>query len=213
MGLLGLLMPVTQAAALLTLPSLVTNVWQAWAGSLFKVLWRRLWRMQLGIVVGVALAPVLFPSPPEALGRRLLGICLVTYGVIALLCRRPGEVPDRFERWLGPIAGLATGVITGLTGVFVLPAVPYLQALGLGKDGLSQALGVCFTTSTVALMAVLAAQGHLDSQASGLSAILVFPALAGLYLGQLIRGAMGETLFRRCFFAGLLLLGGWLTLR
>jgi hypothetical protein len=29
-------------------------------------------------------------------------------------------------------------------------------------------------------------------------------------LGQVIRGEMGEALFRRCFFIGLLLLGGWL---
>jgi uncharacterized protein len=33
MGLLGLMMPVSAAAAVLTLPSFITNVWQAWACS------------------------------------------------------------------------------------------------------------------------------------------------------------------------------------
>lgn len=35
------------------------------------------------------------------------------------------------EPWTGLTAGTATGVLTGLTGVFVIPAVPYLNALGL----------------------------------------------------------------------------------
>jgi hypothetical protein len=29
------------------------------------------------------------------------------------------------------VVGLATGLVTAATGVFVIPAVPYLQALGL----------------------------------------------------------------------------------
>ena len=156
MGLLGLVMPVASAAALLTVPSLVTNVWQALAGSRLAALVRRLGTMQLGIVCGTLLAPMLLPAPPEALGRQLLGACLIAYGAFGLLGRSLGALPARHEAWAGLIVGSITGVITGLTGVFVLPAVPYLQTLGLGKDGLSQALGLCFTTSTLALAAMLA---------------------------------------------------------
>ena len=42
-GLLGLLMPPAQAAAILIVPSLVTNVWQALVGGSFWELVRRLW--------------------------------------------------------------------------------------------------------------------------------------------------------------------------
>ncbi len=38
----------------------------------------------------------------------------------------------RPERWAGPAVGAATGLATGATGVFVIPAVPYLGSLGLG---------------------------------------------------------------------------------
>jgi len=41
-----------------------------------------------------------------------------------------------------PLIGLATGLVTGSTGVFVIPAVPYLQALDLDKEDLVQALGL-----------------------------------------------------------------------
>ncbi len=52
MGLLGLAMPPAYAAALLLVPSLVTNVWQLLAGPRFGALFRRLWGMILGIVAG-----------------------------------------------------------------------------------------------------------------------------------------------------------------
>ena len=42
-GLLGLLMTPAQAAAILVVPSLVTNVWQAVVGGGFLALARRLW--------------------------------------------------------------------------------------------------------------------------------------------------------------------------
>ena len=213
MGLLGLVMPVASAAALLTVPSLVTNVWQALAGSRLAALVCRLGTMQLGIVCGALLAPVLLPAPPEALGRQLLGACLIAYGAFGLLGRSLGALPSRHEPWAGLVVGSITGVITGFTGVFVLPAVPYLQTLGLSKDGLSQALGLCFTTSTLALAAMLALQGHMSLQTSAQSLLMVLPAITGMWLGQILRGLMSETLFRRTFFIGLVLLGGWLTAR
>ena len=51
-GLLGLVMPPAEAAALLVVPSLVTNVWQLAAGSSFMTLLPRLWPMLMGICIG-----------------------------------------------------------------------------------------------------------------------------------------------------------------
>jgi hypothetical protein len=53
------------------------------------------------------------------------------------------EVPARHEWWLSPIVGVITGLVTGGTGVFTIPAVPI------------QALGLSFTVSTIALGAGL----------------------------------------------------------
>lgn len=210
MGLLGLVMPVASAASLLTLPSLVTNLWQAATGPGIACTLRRLWLMQVGIVVGVAFAPVMFPDKQESLGRHLLGGCLLAYGLLGLMGWRPQQPTARWDKLVGLFTGALTGIITGLTGVFVLPAVPYLQSLGLQKDALAQALGLSFTTSTLALALLLVFQGHLTLGTSLASALVVIPAVLGMVLGQAIRGEMGEALFRRCFFIGLLLLGGWL---
>ncbi|WP_239024239.1 sulfite exporter TauE/SafE family protein [Ramlibacter humi] len=212
-GLLGLFMPVAPAAALLTVPSLVTNVWQAAAGPQFAALSRRLWGMLLGTLAGVAVVAVFFSGAATAWGRQLLGVCLLVYGGIGLAGWRPRPLPGRLQGPIGVAAGFASGVLTGFSGVFVLPAVPYLQSLSLDKRGLSQAMGLCFTTSTVALAAALAWQGHLDLRASTGSLVMVAPALAGMWLGQALRDAMSEAAFRRTLFAGLALLGGWMLAR
>ena len=48
-GLLGLLMTPAQAAAILVVPSLATNIWQFVAGGDLVALVRRLWPMLVGI--------------------------------------------------------------------------------------------------------------------------------------------------------------------
>jgi uncharacterized membrane protein YfcA len=211
MGLLGLLMPVPQAAGLLTVPSIVTNVWQAARGGGVAALVRQLWPFLLGIAAGVAVAGAV-PVGDDGLARMLLGACLVLYGVSGLVGWRLPRTPARAAAASGTAVGAITGVITGWTGVFVLPAVPWLQSLGFDRNRLAQALGLSFTTSTAALAALLTLRGQWSLGASLQSALALAPALAGMWAGQLLREEMSEALFRRIFFGGLVALGGWLLL-
>src|SRR5204863_7085245 len=52
MGLLSLALPPAEAAAILVVPSLVTNIWQLVAGSRFGALARRLSPVMLGVLAG-----------------------------------------------------------------------------------------------------------------------------------------------------------------
>ena len=212
-GLLGLLMPVAQASSLLTVPSLVTNVWQARRGPHLGALLRRLWPMQLGIVIG-AFSGTGWMEPQHArLSALLLGGSLVAYGVASLAgLRLPRPAPEH-ERATGLLAGIATGLVTAATGVFALPLVPYLQALVLDKDEMSQALGISFTVSTAALAVVLAGTGSLDAGMAWQSMLALLPALAGMALGQAQRDKLSQATFRKALFSGLLALGAWLIVR
>ncbi len=135
-----------------------------------------------------------------------LGAALAAYAGFSLFAR-PLSVPRRFEPWLGPAVGGLTGLVTGGTGVFVIPAVPYLQALGLEKDDLVQALGLSFTASTVALAAGLASRGAWRLDNAALSSLAIVPALIGMAAGQVIRQRVRPATFRRWFLIGLLFLG------
>lgn len=182
MGVLGTLMPPVTAASVLIVPSFVTNVWQLVAGRSFTALIARLWTMMLAVVVGTIAASSLLTSASTEWTTRALGCVLVMYSAFTLLARQ-FSVPPRMERWLSPVIGIITGAITGATGVFVIPAVPYLQALGLSKNDLIQALGLSFTASTIALTVGLGLGGAFDSSRLVTSALAVFPALLGMWSG------------------------------
>lgn len=147
MGLLGLLMPPQAAAALLVLPSLLTNLWQLLAGPALAQIVRRLWLMMTGIIMGTLAGSSLLISLNPRCSALALGTVLIAYAGYAL-CGPALQVSARVEKWLSPLMGGLTGVITGATGVFVIPAVPRLQTLGFRRDELVQALGLSFTLST-----------------------------------------------------------------
>ncbi|HEX7967043.1 MAG TPA: sulfite exporter TauE/SafE family protein [Stellaceae bacterium] len=210
-GLLGLVMTPAQAASLLIVPSLVTNVWQLAAGPRFLPLMRRLWPMMLGICFG-SWAGMGLLTGGNGHATAALGVALAVYAVVGLTAVR-FSVPARAEPWLSPVIGAATGLVTAATGVFVIPAVPYLQALRLDKDDLVQALGLSFTVSTLALTINLARAGAFHPGVAGASLLALVPALAGMLIGQRIRTRVQPEVFRRWFFLGLLLLGADLALR
>ena len=202
MALLALWMPPVEAAALLIVPSLVTNLWQLQPLAGLGAMTRRLGGMQLGIVVGTLGGAWCFGAATSESAATWLGVALVLYAGWGLR-GRPLELPQPGPRWAGPVVGVATGGVTALTGVFVLPAVVYLQALGLSRDGLIQAMGLSFTTSTIALGIALAGQQGLSTPLLGSSVAMLLPALAGMALGQWLRQRMSVLVFRRCFFVGL----------
>lgn len=212
MGLLAVAMPPAEAAALLVIPSLVTNLWQLLAGPAFTALARRLWSMMAGVVVGTIAGAGVLVGNIAGLATGGLGIALILYAAVGLAGVKVA-LPRRHEAWLAPLVGVATGLVTGATGVFVLPAVPYLQVIGLEKEELVQALGLSFTVSTVALALGLLRVDAWQVGSIGLSLLALAPALCGMWAGQVLRDKIPAPTFRRVFFAGLLVLGLYLTLR
>jgi uncharacterized membrane protein YfcA len=212
MGLLGTMMPPLAAASLLILPSLLTNLWQLLAGPNCVALARRLGTMMLGVVVGTGLGAAL-PGEGASVWRVSgLGLALLVYAVSGLAAWQP-RVPVRWERYGSPVVGVLTGLVTGATGVFVMPAVPYLQALGMPREDLVQALGLSFTVSTLALAGGLAHGGALHLGNLAASSAALAPALLGMLFGQWLRRRIPAATFRRGFFACMAALGLELLLR
>jgi uncharacterized membrane protein YfcA len=206
MALLALGRTPAEAAVLLIVPSLVTNVWQMRPWSTLPVMLRRLAPMQAGLVLGTLAGAWWLGAPAGPWATISLGVALVAYAGWSVAGARPRVRPDT-TRWLGPAAGVVTGVVTAATGVFVVPAVPYLQALGLDRDGLLQAMGLSFTVSTVALAVGLVCNGSGSPSDFGASLLMLVPALVGMRAGQAIGGRLSPTWFRLCFFGSLAALG------
>ena len=212
MGLLTIFISPFQAATLLIVPSMVTNFWQLFAEGHVLKLVRRFWPLLLGIIVGSIWS--IFPTlgHGEFQSEALLGGMLALYGLYGLFSKNmPNLAPH--EKWLSPIIGYLGGALTVATGVVVIPVVPYLQSLHLKRDDLVQSLGLAFTTSTICL-AVFLHQNPVEDIPIDykMSLIALLPALVGMWLGTKIRYRIPEQKFRKVFFCGLVIFGGYMVL-
>lgn len=211
MGLLSIAMPVAQAAATVVVPAVATNIWQMLAGPALLALAKRFALMMLGVVAGTFVTVGLLTQSSAAATAALGGV-LAAYGLFGFVPSRL-DIGPRTERWLSPLVGLVTGLISGATGVFVIPSVPYLNSLRLGKEELIQAIGIHAFTCPLALGCALALKGQFHAGLAASSVAALLPALAGMYAGQRLRRRLNPETFRRWFFAGLIGLGGYMVLR
>jgi uncharacterized protein len=212
-GILALIMSPGEAAALIVIPALLTNIWQGWFGPSFMPLVRRLWPTLaasfFGTFVATALGLGLLTPEAAALARRALGFALICYGILGV-SRIRLQVPPRVEPWLGPTMGAANGAVSTATGVFMFPVIPYIQSLGLERDDLVQAQGISFTVSTLALTIVLLHSGTLNATNATGSFVAMAVTFVGMFLGQYVRKFISPEIFRFIFFLGMLALGAHL---
>ncbi|MDX1512384.1 MAG: sulfite exporter TauE/SafE family protein [Gammaproteobacteria bacterium] len=210
LALLTVALGLPQAMALLLVPSLFTNLWQATVGGHGIPILRRLWPFLLCATLAIWLGAMALTRVEIHLLSALLGMLLAVYATVSLAGFRLTLTP-RQEAWCGPLVGAANGVLTGMTGSFVVPGVLFLQALGLTRDQLIQAMGILFTLSTLTLAVALQANRLLTAELGQASAAGLIPALAGMVIGRRIRRGLSEEIFRRVFFVSLLILSAFIT--
>ena len=195
-----------EAMNLLLVPSFVTNVWQAVVGGHGRAILRRVWPFLVMATATVWLGANALTRFDLSLLSALLGVLLVVYSTVNLIGFR-FPLTARQEVWVGPLAGLVNGLLTGMTGSFVVPGVMFLQAIGLSREMLIQAMGMLFAASTLALAFALQGNNLLTVDLGALSTAALLPAIVGMVVGQRIRKRLSEPLFQRVFFVSLLLLG------
>jgi uncharacterized membrane protein YfcA len=209
MGLLAVTMPPAQAIAIVIVPAIVTNIWQTFVGPYLRDIMRRLWPLMVGTVIGIWLNAGMLSGPYARYAGIVLGLLLVIYAVMGL-SRFSFSVARSNEKWIGGIVGVITGAISATTGVQVIPSMPFLQAIGMEKDELVQALGVFFTVATVALAFNLTSAGLLTAATALPGAVAMAAAFIGMFIGQAVRSRMQPEAFRRWFLIAMILLGLYL---
>jgi len=212
LALLTVTLDLPSAMALLLVPSFITNLWQAVVGGQGGAILQRIWPFLLLATGTVWNGAIALRQVDLSLLSALLGLLLVIYGVANLAGLR-FSLTQHQAAWLGPVLGTVNGVLTGMTGSFVVPGVMFLQAIGLPRDMLIQAMGILFTLSTLALAVALQRNAFVTAELAGLSAAAVPPAIIGMIAGQRLRQNLSEQLFRRTFFIALLVLGTYIIFR
>jgi uncharacterized membrane protein YfcA len=209
MGLLAVSMPPAHALAIVIVPAIITNIWQTFVGPYLGNIIRRLWPLMAGTAIGIWLNGGMLTGPYARYGTIVLGVLLVIYAIVGL-SKFNFKVARTNEKWIGGIVGLITGVISAATGVQVLPSMPFLQAIGLEKDELVQALGVFFTVATLALAFNLTSAGLLTAATAVPGVVAMAAAFTGMFVGQTVRSRLQPEAFRRWFLVAMIFLGIYL---
>jgi len=209
MGLLAVSMPPAQAIAIVIVPAIVTNIWQTFGGPYLRDIFRRLWPLLIGTAAGIWLNAGSLTGPYARYTTIVLGLLLAINAIIGL-SKFNFTVAPRNEKWVGGIVGLITGMISAATGVQVIPSVPFLQAIGMEKEELIQALGVFFTVATLALGLNLTGAGLLTAATALPGAVAMAASFAGMFIGQAVRTRLQPDIFRRWFQIGMIVLGLYL---
>src|SRR5262249_31485183 len=188
-GLMSFAVPLESAIAIMVVPTMVTNIWQAIYGGGFRPLMRRFGSMAATAMIGILGVGYLLSDLGSSSTSGWVGVLLVLYSLIALTPYRP-RVPRRVEPWANPLIGLASGAVAGTTsvagtpGVAAVPFLPNMQSLDMDRPELVQALGIMFVFITGMLAVSLALHGayHLTTSVAGIAAVA--PTMAGVWLGQ-----------------------------
>ena len=205
-GLMSLSLPLGDALAIMTIPTLTTNVFQAFYGRRFVPLLRRFGTMAAAAVVGVIVVAVTIGKLGTAGTAGWLGLLLVLYALLALFAWRP-TMPRAAEPWANPLIGLASGAVAGITGMAAVPFLPYMQSLQISKNDLIQGLGILFLFIIGALAVALVQQNIFDTANTIGGVAAIVPTFIGVWIGQKVRHAASPETFRKIFLFGMLALG------
>lgn len=210
-GLAGLGLPVITVAvltsvfglqtamALMVMPGLIANSWQALTGGYMIPAFRRIASFLVPSLVTIWFGTGLLVALDSDWLVIILGVILAIYaltGVLGVTMR----VPSSREYWFGPVFGAINGVTTGMSGVASTPSVIYLNGLGMPREMFIQAFGLLFLMSYVVLTASLWFRGIVGFEVGAISFVATAPTLFGMWIGRQLRFRTSESVFRRCFF-------------
>ncbi|MCR9255359.1 MAG: sulfite exporter TauE/SafE family protein [Alphaproteobacteria bacterium] len=212
--ILTLVIGIKEAVPLMIIPATLMNIYQGAIGGRFLPIVKRLWPLMAASVITIVFVGAELAAAAD---RRLLtgvfGLIMASYALASLIAFQLPH-PGRYERIATPVVGGVGGVITGLTGSFVVPAVFYIQSLGLKRDELVQAMGIMFTVTTLAVGAGWTKLGLIeDDRMWWISAAALVPTMIGMVIGTTVRKRVEEAAFRKVFFAAILIVGSALALR
>ncbi len=194
---LGMFLAPELALAGLILPTLASNGIQALRQGIGAAIGSvRRFGVFLGIglmflMASAQLVPVLSESAMLLIiGLPVAGFAsLQLFGVIWSL-DGPSRVVEVF-------LGAFTGFVGGLSGIWGPPTVMYLNALGIPKAEHLRVQGVIYGMGAVALLAAHFGSGVIRAETAPFSALLVGPALTGMWAGARVRARIDQAGFRK----------------
>ena len=212
LSIMALRLDLKIAIPLVIFPSIVSNVAVMIQAGHFRAALRRFWLFYIagipGLVVGLSILVVVNVGVAKA----LLGFILITYTIWAL-SNTSFSLSEKWERNLKFPAGFLTGFVNGLTGSQVMPSLPYLLSLDIGKNLFVQAINISFTLSSLVMLVGMRYWGYLPVSTSMLAVGGIVPVLIALYFAGKLQSKLTGKSHRQLVLIFLLVTGSILMLK
>ena len=205
-GVMTLFIAPRTAIVLVLFPMILTNAWQVWRMGDIRAALMRYLPFALTLAVGVGLTSVLAASASDRLIYAILGGVIVLFVLVNLALRVP-PLPERWDLAAQIGLGCVAGVMGGMTAVWAPPMAIYLTARQVDKDEFVRVTGLLIFLGSLPLAWGFVYSGQLTSELGFISLALVLPAMAGFAVGERLRNAMDQALFRKVFLWIFLALG------
>ena len=205
MTIMGTALGLWEAIPTLMIPSFLANLWQFSRPNPIWPLVKRFGAMNLAACLGIWISTAFLFCIDAFVVNTIFGVVVIVYAGVNLT-RVEWTIPREKEKQWGVPVGFFAGLLTGVSGLLLLPLVIYLQTLKLDKDTFVQAAGLSMFIATVIWAAALYGEGAMTIRAWTLSAIAVPPVVFGLAVGIWLRGKIREDVFRSVVYIFLILL-------
>ncbi|WP_375262556.1 sulfite exporter TauE/SafE family protein [Palleronia sp.] len=194
--LLAMLYDVRLAVALLTLPNLVSNVWQGWSYRRHLPSRALVFGFALGGALGAGVGTVMLVSLPSDL--LMLGVAAAVLLYVAFRLARPDwSLAMKAAVRLALPAGFAGGVLQGATGLSAPVSITFMNAIRMERGAFISAISVFFALMSVIQIPLLMAWGVLTPLRAALSVGALVPLLAAMPVGAALARRVSRTVFDR----------------
>jgi hypothetical protein len=210
-SILAMFFGVPAAIALMLIPVLLSNLWQAWQGGFVRQ-FKRYWPLIVLLIPGSWVGTEFLVVADQRTLILLMGGSLGGFGLLQLAGFRLRLSPGQ-EVWVSPLAGFLSGVIGGITFFFGLIVSPFLISLNLERDDFVGAIGMIYTFCALIMLGALASRGMIGLETSVLSTVLCVPIFGAMAIGMKIRRRLKTEVFYRSVFMLLTGIGGSLIVR
>jgi uncharacterized membrane protein YfcA len=204
MALLTLIMPPTEAIALLWVPIIVSNAWQFSRATGRRAIIRDYRWFAGAIFCSILVTSMFIAMYPTALLTVAIGFAMIVFAANQLFGL---ALPIKAGRPWQIGLGVAAGILGGLSSIWSPPVAMYLLATNTSKERFIGATGFLFLSGCLPLGAGLILSGLLGASIVLKSLLGLVVVLVGFQIGERLRGRISQEMFRRFVLFGFLVMG------
>ena len=194
--LLTIVIPLELAAAIVTVPIVISNFWLSVQGGRFFIMVKRFWLMMLALGAGVFTGAMILVGVDPSILFIVLGAMVLVFSVMDLTNFK-FPPPEKVHIGWGIGAGFFGGITGGISTIWGPIMLIYLSMLRLAKDEFVSAVAVTWFVGSLFLVAAFGSFNVLTLETATLSAIATVPVIAGTFLGRAVRDRISQERFRK----------------